>query len=168
MRALAGSRHLASSALHVVAVALVGAGRIARLAAEVVRPAEEAGSELGERAADALTEAPPDTDGGAGPEGVAGPRRAEPAGDTAGVVGIAPRDREEVAGRSGAFGDAAHARTSPSHMAAFAERPASEVIAEMDDLSTDELRLLLEHEQGHRRRKSVLAAIERAGAEHAP
>ena len=60
------------------------------------------------------------------------------------------------------------ARTSPSNVVDLAERPASEVIAQVEALSTDELRLRLEHEQSHRHRTSVLAAIERAAAQHVP
>jgi hypothetical protein len=61
-----------------------------------------------------------------------------------------------------------HARTSPSHIAALAERPVSEVIAELDNLSTDELRLLLEHEEAHKRRKTLIEAIERSAEQHVP
>jgi hypothetical protein len=59
-----------------------------------------------------------------------------------------------------------HARTSMTHAAELADRPAAEVIAAVNDLSTDELRLLLEHEESHKRRKSVIDAIERAADQH--
>ena len=58
-------------------------------------------------------------------------------------------------------------RTSSSHVEALAKRPASEVVEAVRELSTDELRMLLEHEQAHRRRKTVIAAIESAAASHA-
>ncbi len=38
---------------------------------------------------------------------------------------------------------------------------ASAVVAAVDDLSTDELRLLVEYETTHRNRRTVLQAVER-------
>jgi hypothetical protein len=58
-------------------------------------------------------------------------------------------------------------RPDASRVEELAERPAAHIIDQIDDLSTEELRLLLEHEQEHKRRKTVLRAIERAGAQHA-
>lgn len=55
----------------------------------------------------------------------------------------------------------------PTHVAEIAERPAGEVTAAVTDLSTDELRLLLEHERANKNRKTVIAAIERAAEQHA-
>jgi len=55
-----------------------------------------------------------------------------------------------------------HVRTSESHVAELAEQPATQVIAAVPTLSTDELRLLIEHETAHRNRVTVLGAIEKA------
>ncbi|MDQ3538795.1 MAG: hypothetical protein M3415_08380 [Actinomycetota bacterium] len=57
-----------------------------------------------------------------------------------------------------------HQRRASSHIEELAERPASEVIAAIADLSTDELRLLTEYELAHRKRKTVLAALEQAAS----
>ena len=53
-------------------------------------------------------------------------------------------------------------RSPETHAAALVARPAAEVIAAVDDLSTDELRALYEQESKTKKRKSVLAAIEQA------
>ncbi|CAN5597424.1 hypothetical protein BH24ACT14_BH24ACT14_11430 [soil metagenome] len=55
-----------------------------------------------------------------------------------------------------------HQRQASSHIEELAQRPASEVTAAIGDLSTDELRLLTEYELAHRKRKTVLAALEQA------
>lgn len=52
-------------------------------------------------------------------------------------------------------------------IAALAERNAPDVIAAVPDLSTQELRLLLEHEAANKNRKTVLEAVE-AAAESRP
>lgn len=56
----------------------------------------------------------------------------------------------------------------PTIVADLADRPAREVIAEVDRMPTDELRRLLEHERTGKQRKSVIAAIERAVDAHQP
>jgi hypothetical protein len=60
----------------------------------------------------------------------------------------------------------ARVRAPETHAAELAQKPASEVVAEIAHLSTDELGALYEHEQANKRRKTVLAAIESAAAEH--
>ncbi|MGH3664956.1 MAG: hypothetical protein ACRDU8_02490 [Egibacteraceae bacterium] len=60
--------------------------------------------------------------------------------------------------------DEPHVRTAETHVAAIAERNASEVIEAIPTLSTDELRDLVEYEAAHRNRKTVLRAIEQAVA----
>ena len=55
-----------------------------------------------------------------------------------------------------------HLRTSESHIAELADKPASEVIEAVSGLSTDELRLLTEFEADHKNRSTVLKAIEKA------
>ena len=57
-----------------------------------------------------------------------------------------------------------HLRTSESHISELASKSAGEVIAAVGGLSTDELRLLIEYEQSHRNRRTVMAAIEKAVA----
>lgn len=53
-----------------------------------------------------------------------------------------------------------HVRTFETHTAELAAKSAGEVINVIATLSTDDLRLLYEHEQGNKKRKSVLKAIE--------
>ena len=55
-----------------------------------------------------------------------------------------------------------HVRRAETHIAELAGQSAGAVIAEIDHLSTDELRQLVEYETSHRNRKTVLAAIEKA------
>lgn len=55
-----------------------------------------------------------------------------------------------------------HVRTSETHIEELADKSAADVIDAVGDLSTDELRLLTEHELAHKNRKTVLAAIEKA------
>ena len=55
-----------------------------------------------------------------------------------------------------------HVRTSASHIEDLAAKPVSQVVAAVSDLSTDELRLLTEHELAHKNRRTVLTAIEKA------
>jgi hypothetical protein len=50
----------------------------------------------------------------------------------------------------------------PTHTAEMAEGTVAEVVKAIDGLSTDELRLLLEHESATKKRKGVLDAIEQA------
>lgn len=57
-----------------------------------------------------------------------------------------------------------HRRSADSHVAELAQATAPDVIAAIEDLSTDELRLLYDEERSHKNRKTVLAAIERAAA----
>jgi hypothetical protein len=56
----------------------------------------------------------------------------------------------------------AHAQVPESHVAEIAAGTVAQVTAAVPDLSTDELRLLLEHETTHKNRKGVLDAIEDA------
>lgn len=58
----------------------------------------------------------------------------------------------------------AHERRPATHVEELAERNASVVVAAIGDLSTDELRRLYEYESAHRKRKTVLEAIERQSA----
>lgn len=53
-----------------------------------------------------------------------------------------------------------HVRTFETHAAELAERSAGDVINAVATLSTDDLRLLYEHEQANKKRKTVLKAIE--------
>lgn len=56
----------------------------------------------------------------------------------------------------------AHVRVPETHVDELAAKPAADVIKAVDRLSTDELSRLYEHEQTHKKRKTVLAAIEEA------
>jgi len=61
-----------------------------------------------------------------------------------------------------------HGRTSESHIAELANRPAQTVVKAVANLSTEELGELFEYESTHRKRATVLAAIERAAAPDPP
>jgi hypothetical protein len=56
----------------------------------------------------------------------------------------------------------AHAQVPKSHVAELAGGTVAQVTAAVPDLSTDELRMLLEHETANKNRKGVLDAIEQA------
>lgn len=64
--------------------------------------------------------------------------------------------------------DDGRARTSESHIAELANRPAQTVVKAVADLSTEELGELFEYESTHRKRSTVLSAIERAAAPDPP
>lgn len=74
----------------------------------------------------------------------------------------AERGRVVEASATPRLDDTPHVRTSESHIEELASKPATEVISAVSGLSTDELRLLIEHETAHKNRTTVLAAIERA------
>lgn len=86
--------------------------------------------------------------------------------------GSAPGEREVVSGQDIAAAEAAptvpapegptHQRTYESHVEAVADGTAAEVTAQVPSLSTEELGRLYEHEQAHKKRKTVLTAIEAA------
>lgn len=57
-----------------------------------------------------------------------------------------------------------HLRTAESHIEELALKPANQVVAAVNSLSTDELRLLTEYETSHKNRSTVLTAIEKAVA----
>jgi hypothetical protein len=56
----------------------------------------------------------------------------------------------------------AHAQVPASHAAEIADGTVAQVTAAIPELSTDELRMLLEHETAHKNRRGVLDAIEQA------
>lgn len=64
-----------------------------------------------------------------------------------------PADLDPVPGGVG--------RTFESQTAALAAKPAGEVVRAVRGMSTDELEALLDYEMSHRKRKTVLGAIER-------
>jgi hypothetical protein len=79
-----------------------------------------------------------------------------PEPDTTGVVAdLPPTDASIIDDQ---------ARTHESHIAELADRNASEVVRGIQDLSTEELGQLFDYESAHRKRKTVLQAIERAAA----
>ena len=60
------------------------------------------------------------------------------------------------------------ARTAESHIAELANRPAQTVVKAVANLSTEELGELFDYESTHRKRATVLSAIERAAAPDSP
>jgi hypothetical protein len=58
--------------------------------------------------------------------------------------------------------DVTHASAPPSHIAELASGSVAQVVAKVDELSTDELRQLLEHETTTKRRRAILDAVEQA------
>jgi hypothetical protein len=61
-----------------------------------------------------------------------------------------------------AVGEVDHVAAAPSHIAEVADGTVADVVAAIPDLSTDELRLLIQHETSHKNRKGVLDAVEEA------
>ncbi len=113
---------------------------------------------------------PPDTQAMTAPPGVTPPAATmTEAASTAEVIEAVEREipasqlgTVQEPTRTPILDDSPHLRTFESHIEELASKPAAQVIAGIDSLSTDELRLLTEYETTHRNRKSVLAAIERA------
>jgi hypothetical protein len=58
--------------------------------------------------------------------------------------------------------DVTHASKPRSHAAEHAQGTVADVVARIPELSTDELRLLIEHESVTKKRKGVLDAVEQA------
>ncbi len=70
----------------------------------------------------------------------------------------------DAAERAEDIDDDGRARTYESHIAELAEQNVSAVVRGIQDLSTEELGELFDYESAHRKRKTVLQAIERAAA----
>jgi hypothetical protein len=93
-----------------------------------------------------------------------------PPGDASGTAEVVKASQEQAPQRgrivtappTPMLDETPHVRTSETHVAELADMAASEVIAAVTELSTDELRLLTEHELAHKNRKTVLTAIENA------
>ncbi len=87
--------------------------------------------------------------------------------DLAGMTSGAPPAVDELFPAESAPGPAAGAaapgpsRTFESQTAVLASKPAGEVVRAVRGMSTDELEALLDYETSHRKRKTVLGAIER-------
>jgi hypothetical protein len=90
----------------------------------------------------------------AAPESVSPEQLADPLPETEATV--SPPPTEPVPNGP------SHVRTAETHAEELARKPASEVIEAIAGLSTDELGRLYEHEAGHKKRKTVLKAIEQA------
>jgi outer membrane biosynthesis protein TonB len=71
---------------------------------------------------------------------------------------------ETAEAEGGGVDEQGQARTYESHVAELADRNVAGVMREIPDLSTEELGQLFEYESAHRKRKTVLQAIERAAA----
>lgn len=93
------------------------------------------------------------------------------------VLEVVGQDRQTDAARRARVSDSptepvadapAHVRTYETHVEELADKPATEVIAAVPGLSTDELGRLYEHEAAHKKRKTVLAAVENAADPHGP
>lgn len=91
----------------------------------------------------------------------------QPRTGTAGVIADVAEDVDER-GRiveppaTPLLDETPHVRTSETHIEELAAKPAAQVVAAVADLSTDELRLLTEYELAHKKRRTVMAAIEKA------
>lgn len=108
---------------------------------------------------------------GAGTSGQATPDKADE------VLEVTGQDRQTDAARRAAVSEPptepvadapSHVRTSETHIEELAEKSAAEVIAAVPSLSTDELGRLYEYEAANKKRKTVLAAVERAADPHTP
>jgi hypothetical protein len=138
-------------------------GRPSQLAERARRAERQARARQAERARQA-----PDTDEDAEAEGEA----TDPAGSTQ-VIPDAEATAEDVAASFEERGrvkeptqvgvpDVTHASAPPSHIAELASGSVAQVVAKVDELSTDELRQLLEHETTTKRRRAILDAVEQA------
>jgi hypothetical protein len=138
-------------------------GRPSQLAERARRAERQARARQAERARQA-----PDTDEDAAEEGEA----TDPAGSTQ-VSPDAEATAEDVAASFEERGrvkeptqvgvpDVTHASAPPSHIAELASGSVAQVVAKVDELSTDELRQLLEHETTTKRRRAILDAVEQA------
>jgi hypothetical protein len=138
-------------------------GRPSQLAERARRAERQARARQAERARQA-----PDTDEDAEAEGEA----TDPAGSTQ-VSPDAEATAEDVAASFEERGrvkeptqvgvpDVTHASAPPSHIAELASGSVAQVVAKVDELSTDELRQLLEHETTTKRRRAILDAVEQA------
>jgi hypothetical protein len=93
-----------------------------------------------------------------------------PPSDAAGTADVLEASQEQAPQRgrivtpppTPVLDETPHVRTSETHVEELADMAANEVIAAVAELSTDELRLLTEHELAHKNRKTVLTAIEKA------
>jgi hypothetical protein len=140
-------RSTVSGALSVSAKALSVAARITSEVAKRARPGRGRGSEQPSRPA--TTEQRPSTPAEVTPE-----QLAKPLPETDATVSPPPTEPVPDA--------PSHVRTAETHAAELAAKGAAEVIEAVAELSTDELRQLFEHESTHKKRKTVLKAIEDA------
>jgi hypothetical protein len=166
--ALGGAGAEAADTLHsVVGRAGDGVERAGDRAGDALAEAGESlGSALEEAEADTAADSAAEAAGGdlavdadalsdAGP---AAPAGAPPARDETGVAADLPPADDTVLDDNGA------ARTYESHIAEIADHNVATVVREIQDLSTEELGQLFEYESAHRKRKTVLQAIERAAS----
>lgn len=146
--------------------------------ARAVRPLRETAESVGDAVERGVTAVDEAVSGAAdrtdeAATGVGRKRRGSTSGsapiETPGGRGGAPRTPGRVVERAPRGGDqpfeteVVHQRTSESHVAELAERGANALVPLIrDQLSTDELESLYEHESLHRKRKTVLKAIEEA------
>lgn len=130
-------------------------------ALSVVAKGMSVGSKVTGRVADLVRD-------GSGAPGTRGRATAEKTAEALEVVG---QDRQTVAARRVAVSEPptepvadapAHVRTYETHVEELADKSAAEVIAAVPGLATEELGRLYEHEAANKKRKTVLAAIERA------
>ncbi|MPZ86548.1 MAG: hypothetical protein GEU81_00480 [Nitriliruptorales bacterium] len=116
------------------------------------------GSELAEAGARKLSPTPAQQERSA-----TAPRPTIGADDPAATAGEAPADiGQPTTAVPGPLDEQGHARTYESHIAELATRNVAGVVKQIPDLSTEELGQLFEYESAHRKRKTVLQAIERA------
>ena len=171
-------RRLTAAGLSTSARALSLSSHLLEGLSGLLRPDERSSQDQ-----DTATAGPP-TEEGPGPVPTAG----APAGRNGVVVDEVPEDgwagdyeavgETWAAGEAGVVGEATaevdltptepvpgveeHARTYDTHVEELADKPAAAVISAVEHLSTDELERLYSHEQRNKKRKTVLAAIERS------
>lgn len=142
----------------------------AGVALSVVAKTLSVGSWVTGRVARLLRPAPPSpaSDGGAGQEdpaqdvaeGAGQKAAGEAAAESLGTVRLPPTEPVPDV--------PTHVRTTETHIEGLAALTAAEVVAEVPNLSTDELGRLYEHESTHKKRTTVLKAIERAADPRGP
>jgi hypothetical protein len=137
---------------------LAGAAKFAEIGARRLAPPSDRGMPHSEERPAAPDDARPETD-------AATTDIDTDAGTaTAPVTTSVEPGPETPEARAADIADDGEARTYESHIAELAEQNVAAVVRGIQDLSTEELGELFDYESAHRKRRTVLQAIERAAA----
>lgn len=137
---------------------------------DIQQQPDTAEMEAAEEGETAEAAAPPHVPEAAAPPDVAeaAPAAAQPAETSRAEEERAAETPAAAEERPAPVDESGQARTYESHIAELADRSVASVVREIPDLSTQELGQLFEYESAHRKRKTVLQAIERAASPSDP